>query len=77
MLKIIALSVWALVIVSFFVEFPASLNTIVQWFGAILFIAHIVEYFVFDEKIRAKGDGTGKSIVNTLLYGIVYINGKA
>jgi len=76
MLKTIVLAFWALVIASFFIEFPANLNSILQGVGAVLLIAHFVEYFIFGEKIKAKGDGTLKSIVNTLVYGIVYINGK-
>ena len=73
MLKIIALLIWALVATSFFITFPYGLNKVFIGFGAVLFVAHIAEIFIFREKIQAKGDGLLISTVNTLLFGVVYI----
>ncbi|MEM7358305.1 MAG: DUF1145 domain-containing protein [Pseudomonadota bacterium] len=69
--KIILLIVWAIVAVSFFVDFAYS--DILSKFGIALAVIHVVEFFIYRKNIEAKGDGLAKSFLMTLVFGVVYI----
>lgn len=72
MLKIVALLGWALIIAAFFGLLPADYAKWLTLAGSALLVLHLVEYFLFNKKIRARGDGEIKSFVMTILFGVVY-----
>lgn len=73
MMKIILIAVWALIIASLVISFPAPFGGLLPKLGMVLVAAHIIEYFVFNKKITAKKDGTLKSFLMTMVFGVVYI----
>ena len=73
MLKIILIAVWALIIASLVIAFPAPFGEILPKLGMFLVVAHVIEYFVFNKKIKEKNDGMTKSFLMTLVFGLIYI----
>lgn len=72
MIKVIILAVWALVIANLFISLPATLALALKILGVLLLVAHIVEFFIFKEKVEAQGDSPLKSFLMTLVFGIAY-----
>jgi len=72
MIKIILLAVWALVIANFFVAFPPAWVLPLKILGGLLAVAHVIEYFVFKDKVTAQGDSPIKSFLMTFVFGIAY-----
>lgn len=75
MKKAIVLALWALVIVNLVTVLPTAMVMPLKIFGVLLVVAHIAEYFIFSEQIKAKGDSRMKSMLMTLVFGVVYIKG--
>lgn len=69
--KAIMLVVWAIVVLSFFVDFAYS--DLLGKVGIALAVIHVVEFFIYKKNIDAKGDGLGKSFLMTLVFGVIYI----
>jgi len=65
--------VWVAIIVSLFVALPANMNGIFAVTGALLLIAHLVEFFVFRQRIAKKQQGIATQFILTLIYGVIYI----
>ena len=74
--KIILIAIWALILASLVIAFPAPFGEILPKLGMLLIVAHIVEYIVFYKNILAKKDGTFKAIILTLIFGLIYIKEK-
>ena len=72
MLKIIAIALWLLIVYNLFIPFAGTLGQVLFWLGPVLLIAHLVEFFLFKQKIKAQGDSTLMSFVMTMLFGVVY-----
>lgn len=73
MLKIAVLALWAPIVANFFFTFPEGVATSLKFLGVAFLAAHIAEYFLFSKEIKAKGDSTAKSMLMTLVFGIVYV----
>ena len=54
--------------------FAGTLGQGLMWLGLILLAAHLAEFFIFREKIKAKGDNAGMSFLMTMVFGFVYWN---
>ena len=72
MLKSIVIALWLLIIYNIFMPLAGTLGQILTWLGTILLLAHLIEFFVFREKIKAKGDDTAKSFLMTMVFGFIY-----
>ncbi len=57
MFKIILIAIWALIIASLVISFPAPFGELLPKLGMLLIVAHIIEFIVFNKKIKAKNDG--------------------
>lgn len=73
MIKIIICAIWLLIVANLFLPFAGEYHGWLNWLGVILIVAHLIEYLVFAEQIKAKGDGTVQSFVMTMLFGVAYI----
>ena len=73
MLKFGALLLWLCVLVNLLMPFPGIWQSLVHWLGIGLVVIHTAEYFIFAQKVQAKGDGALKSFVMTLIFGATYI----
>lgn len=74
MIKIIPIALWAIVIASFVMVFPYH-----QWlriFGVVLLVSHLAEYFIYSAAISKKNDGKFKSLLMTVVFGVVYVKSK-
>ncbi|MFT5137600.1 MAG: hypothetical protein ACI8XV_002640 [Arenicella sp.] len=74
MIKIIPIALWAIVIASFLTVFPYH-----QWlriFGVVLLVTHLAEYFIYSNRINKKGDSRFKSLLMTIVFGVVYVKSK-
>lgn len=76
MKHIIVLGLWALMVANLLFSLPAAMVMPLKIFGVLLILAHIAEYFIFSTQIKAKGDSTLKSVLMTLVFGIVYVKSK-
>ena len=65
--------VWAAIVASLFVALPANMNGIFAVLGGLLLIAHLVEFFVFRQRIARKQQGVAGQFILTLTYGLIYI----
>lgn len=74
MWKAAVLLIWAAIIANLLLTLPAALVFPLHLLGAVLLLAHVLEFFLFRQKISAKGDSTATSVVMTLVFGTVYIN---
>ena len=74
MLKPIVIALWLVIIYNIFMPLAGTLGQILMWLGVILLVAHLIEFFVFRDKIKAKGDNAGTSFLMTLVFGFVYWN---
>ncbi len=72
MFKVIAVALWLLIIYNLLQPLSGLSGQLLSWLGPILLVAHLVEYFVFKEKIKAKGDAAGKAFLMTLIFGVTY-----
>jgi len=75
-LRVIMLVVWAAILGAFLGLLPSAYAKWLTLLGAILLVAHLVEYFVFSKRISNKGDSTLKGFVMTIVFGVIYINGR-
>lgn len=73
MMKTILAALWLLILANFLVPFTGEYLPWLNRLGIVLLVAHTIEYFVFAKQIKAKGDGTAKSLLMTLLFGLAYI----
>lgn len=71
-MKIITLLFWVAVIAAVLNIIPLPYATWLTITGVVIFLAHVVEYFIFSKKIKAKGDSPIKSFVMTMVFGIFY-----
>ena len=74
MVKSIPIALWAIIITSYLVVFPYH-----QWlriFGVVLLVSHLAEYFIYSDTINKKGDGRLKSLLMTMVFGVIYVKSK-
>ncbi len=76
MIKAILIGVWGLIIANQFLAFPATLSLSLNVLGGLLIVAHLVEFFVFRDKIRSKADHPLKAFIMTMVFGLAYIQGR-
>lgn len=65
---------WAILAFNLLSSFDGWFSTALNIFGVILISAHIFEYVLYQSRIKNKNDGKFKSIIMTLIFGILYIN---
>ncbi len=75
-LRVIMLVVWAAILGAFLGLLPSAYATWLTLLGAILLVAHLIEYFVFSKRISSKNDSTLKGFLMTIVFGVIYINGR-
>ena len=72
MIKIIIVAIWALVIANLFIAFPPAWVMPLKIIGGLLAIAHVIEFFVFRDKVKAQGDSPLRSFLMTFVFGVAY-----
>ena len=72
MSKAIVTALWLLIIYNYLQPLAGSSGQLLSWLGPILLLAHLVEYFLFKEKIKAKGDTANKAFLMTMIFGVAY-----
>ena len=76
MLKAIVLPLWAAIIANLFGVFPLAWQTPLNIIGALLVVAHLAEYFIFKDKIKALGDSPINAFLQTMVFGVLYFGKK-
>ena len=71
---IITLMLWAFGLVNLFEPFNGLLGLIASFVFYLLLIAHIVEIFIFNNKIKSHSTSYPYGLFMTLLYGVIYLN---
>lgn len=71
---IVILIFWLTVILALFQLMPTSYCFYLIIAASVILLAHVIEYFVFSDKVKAKGDSSFKSFVMTMLFGLFYFN---
>ena len=71
---IITLMLWAFGLVNLFEPFNGLLGLIASLVFYLLLIAHIVEIFIFNKKIKSYSLSYPYGLFMTLLYGVIYLN---
>jgi len=72
-MKIVLTAFWLTILASFLNLIPAPWGHWLKVIGAVLIVAHIIEFLVFHKAIKAKGHSVAKSVVMTLFFGILYV----
>ena len=73
MAKGILIVVWVLAIAGFFVVPESGLAGIARWVFWIMLGAHVIEFIVFRQKINAAPGSMGSKVLNTLVFGVLYL----
>ncbi|MGI9286639.1 MAG: DUF1145 domain-containing protein [Pseudomonadales bacterium] len=72
--KAILIVLWILIVVNLLVSFPGWLSTILKVLGIFLVIAHLVECFMFSNKIRINHENSFVGYLQVFLFGVVHLN---
>ncbi|NND81678.1 MAG: DUF1145 domain-containing protein [Gammaproteobacteria bacterium] len=71
-MKFIVLPLWIAIVANLLGVLPAAWYTPLNVVGALLVVAHLAEYFIFQDKIKARGDSPLNAFIQTMLFGILY-----
>ena len=67
--KIFTVVLWAVLGINFLLDFSSWIN----YFALLLLAIHIIEYLVFFKRIKNSGDSIMTGLVQTLIFGVLYI----
>ena len=70
--KFAMLGVYAVAFASPFIPFMAGISAYLVGFGVLVLVVHVVEYFLYRERLAAKAP-EDSHLLPVLLYGILYI----
>jgi len=71
-MKILASIFWLLCLLAVINIIPEPLALWLRIIGALLLLAHVIEFILFRKTINSKGDSPFKSFYMTMLYGVFY-----
>lgn len=72
--KLVLSVVWAMILANLVVTFPEWLARTLYVLGALLVVAHLVEYVVFHKRIAQRPEGPVVAFVMNLFFGLFYWN---
>ena len=67
--KIFTVVLWAVLGINYLLDFSSLIN----YFALLLLAIHIIEYLVFFKRIKNSGDSIVTGLVQTLIFGVLYI----
>jgi uncharacterized protein YhhL (DUF1145 family) len=67
--KIFTVVLWAVLGINYLLDFSPWIN----YFALLLLAIHIIEYLVFFKRIKNSGDSIVTGLVQTLIFGVLYI----
>lgn len=67
--KIFTVVLWAVLGINYLLDFSSWIN----YFALLLLAIHIIEYVAFFKRIKNSGDGIVTGLVQTLIFGVLYI----
>jgi len=74
--KLILVTIWCLFAASFIIVFPSPMGITLKVLGGTLIVAHVFEFIIYKQIIKAKRDGGVKSFLMTMIFGLLYVKAR-
>ena len=71
--KVVTLFFWGAVLINLFSVFPAQVETILGWAGAIILFAHFIEVIIFTSRLGGRLARPGMNKLMVLVFGLFYV----